>query len=436
PDDRHRQHLGGQTEGSGDRRQHLGERVHRAGAPEGPDRRQDGDQERNDPHRDVEALFRALDEGLVDLDAPDPAVERDADQQHDQDPARRDLDEGLHFQTRSSTLAETIATVSAQIVAPRQGRMIPAGSLECAEARSAITVVGTSCNDAVLMARNNTCALVAVPGVGFSLSSSSIALIPNGVAALPRPSMLAAMLSSIAEMGGWPSGTPGKSGRKIGRTARASLSTSPAFSAIFKSPSQSAMTPIRPMASVTPCAAPSNAPWPTAFTSPLTAPAMAAATNSSTKTMFTVSLRSPWTRNVAPAAHPGSGSCPHIQDRRARNASFTVLTQGDTRVTRAASMLRSFCFAAALCVTTATALAQTAPAPRKKRPPQNPSASETKAPSTSAKTGEQGTAAAPETAATAPATAPAPAAGPGVEVTKPALPAFDSEEFRRQAMEE
>src|SRR5207249_354972 len=163
------------------------------------------------------ALFRALDEGLVDLDAPDPAVERDADQQHDQDPARRDLDEGLHFQTRSSTLAETIATVSAQIVAPRQGRMIPAGSLECAEARS----------------------------------------------------------------------------------ARASLSTSPAFSAIFKSPSQSAMTPIRPMASVTPCAAPSNAPWPTAFTSPLTAPAMAAATNSSTKTMFTVSLRSPWTRNVA-----------------------------------------------------------------------------------------------------------------------------------------
>src|SRR5204862_175411 len=34
------------------------------------------------------------------------------------------------------------------------------------------------------------------------------------------------------------------------------------------------------------------------------------------------------------------------------------------------------------------------------------------------------------------ATAPAPAAGPGVEVTKPPLPAFDSEEFRRQVMEE
>src|SRR5205823_5115264 len=286
PDDRHRQHLGGQTEGSGDGRQHLGERVHRAGAPEGPDRRQDGDEERNDPHRDVEALFRALDEGLVDLDAPDPAVERDADQQHDQDPARRDLDEGLHFQTRSSTLAETIATVSAQIVAPRQGRMIPAGSLECAEARSAITVVGTSCSEAVLMARNNTCALVAVPGAGFSFSSSSIALIPNGVAALPSPIMFAAMFSSMAEMAGCPSGMPGKRGRKMGRAARASFSTSPAFSAIRISPSHSAITPISPMASVTPCDAPSNAPCPTALMSPRTAPAIAAATRSSTNTRF------------------------------------------------------------------------------------------------------------------------------------------------------
>ena len=60
------------------------------------------------------------------------------------------------------------------------------------------------------MARKSTCALVAVPGVGFSFSSSSIALMPKGVAALPRPSMLAAMLSSIAEIGRMSVGHAGK----------------------------------------------------------------------------------------------------------------------------------------------------------------------------------------------------------------------------------
>src|SRR5207302_1370335 len=193
----------------------------------------------------------ALDEGLVHLDAADPAVERDPHQQQHQDPARRELEGGLHFHTRSSSLATVIATRKAEKVAPRQGRMIPAGSVEWAAARSAITVVGTSCNAAVLMARKSTCALVAVPGVGFNFSSSSMALMPKGVAAFPRPSMLAAMFSSIAEMAGCPSGTPGKSGRKRGRTARASLSTRPAFSAILSSPSQSAITPMSPMAKVT-----------------------------------------------------------------------------------------------------------------------------------------------------------------------------------------
>lgn len=135
------------------------------------------------------------------------------------------------------------------------------------------------------------------------------------------------------------------------------------------------------------------------------------------------------------------------------------LTPLGARVTRAASMIRSLALAAALCLTSANALAQTAPtetpAPAKKakkKPPVNPSAGETAAPATSTKAGEQGTAAAPSkaenaaapsAASTAPAvtTTPAPAAAANPAAANPAeapktAPAFDSEEFRRQVMEE
>ena len=98
------------------------------------------------------------------------------------------------------------------------------------------------------------------------------------------------------------------------------------------------------------------------------------------------------------------------------------------------SMLRPLCLAAALCVAT-TAFAQEAK-PKRKRPPQNPSAGEAKSPSTSTKAGEQGTAAAPEAAPAAQAAqTPPPAANPA-EAPKATMPAFDSEEFRRQVMEE
>src|SRR5437016_4181102 len=106
-------------------------------------------------------------------------------------------------------------------------------------------------------------------------------------------------------------------------------------------------------------------------------------------------------------------------------------------------MLRSLSLAVAVSLAAGAAFAQTAPAQKKakaKRPPQNPGAEETQAPSTSAKTGEQGTAAAPSQAgapiaAAPPAsqTAPAPSAGAAtVQVPR----GFDQEEFRRQVMEE
>ena len=104
------------------------------------------------------------------------------------------------------------------------------------------------------------------------------------------------------------------------------------------------------------------------------------------------------------------------------------------------SMLRLLCLAAALCATTASALAQTAPAKAKKRP-----STAAKLPA-STSTAAPGSAAAPETTAAAPAAAQAApaAAAPAssaAQVQNPAeapktVPTFDSEEFRRQVMEE
>ncbi|HZR11024.1 MAG TPA: TIGR04551 family protein [Myxococcales bacterium] len=103
-------------------------------------------------------------------------------------------------------------------------------------------------------------------------------------------------------------------------------------------------------------------------------------------------------------------------------------------------MLRSLCLAVALSLSTSSVLAQTAPAPKPKakRPPQNQGAAQSQAPSTSAKTGEQGTAAAPSDASAPASSAPAqgataPAAGAStVQVPR----GLDQEEFRRQVMEE
>jgi uncharacterized protein (TIGR04551 family) len=105
-------------------------------------------------------------------------------------------------------------------------------------------------------------------------------------------------------------------------------------------------------------------------------------------------------------------------------------------------MLRTLSLAA-VALAAGAAIAQTTPAKKKpKRPPQNPAAEETQAPSTSTKTGEQGTAAAPSEAGSgtpsSPAasqaqTAPAPSAGTS---TAQAPRGFDQEEFRRQVMEE
>ena len=95
-----------------------------------------------------------------------------------------------------------IATVVEHTVANSVVGRMPAGSIEPAEARSAITPVGSSVTDDVLMARNSAMELVAVPLCGLSRSSSCMARMPNGVAALPSPSALADMFRIIAPIAG------------------------------------------------------------------------------------------------------------------------------------------------------------------------------------------------------------------------------------------
>ena len=67
-----------------------------------------------------------------------------------------------------------------------QAPMISAGAREPAAARSAMTLAGTSCTEAVLSAQKSACASVAVPGCGERVSSSCIAFTPKGVAAGSR----------------------------------------------------------------------------------------------------------------------------------------------------------------------------------------------------------------------------------------------------------
>ena len=95
-----------------------------------------------------------------------------------------------------------MATVVEPMVASRVVGRMAAGSAEPAAARRAITPVGKRVTELVLIARNRTMAFVAVPGCEFSLSSSCMARMPNGVAALPSPRALAERLRIIAPMAG------------------------------------------------------------------------------------------------------------------------------------------------------------------------------------------------------------------------------------------
>jgi len=95
-----------------------------------------------------------------------------------------------------------MAAMVEQVVAISEGMKMAAGLAAPAAARMVITPRGNRVTLEVLIARNKHMALVAVPFSGASFSSSCMALIPMGVAALPKPRALAAMFMIMALMAG------------------------------------------------------------------------------------------------------------------------------------------------------------------------------------------------------------------------------------------
>jgi len=79
---------------------------------------------------------------------------------------------------------------------------IAAESMEPAAALRAITPVGRSVTEDVFIAMKSAMAFVASPFTGLSLSSSCMARMPKGVAALPSPSALAARFKIMAPIAG------------------------------------------------------------------------------------------------------------------------------------------------------------------------------------------------------------------------------------------
>ena len=99
----------------------------------------------------------------------------------------------------------------------------------------------------VLITRNMISGLEATPGRGFRVSSSFMARSPSGVAALSRPSMLAAMFMVMLPMAGWPAGTSGMITRNSGVRRAAIFAVRPAASIMREMPSQKHIIPASPM---------------------------------------------------------------------------------------------------------------------------------------------------------------------------------------------
>ena len=107
-------------------------------------------------------------------------------------------------------------------------------------------LTGISVSPLVFSTRNIIMGFVAVSFFGFSCCSCSMALRPRGVAALSRPSMLAAMFMKMEPVTGCPLGMSGNSLLNTGESNLASAFTIPPFSPIFIMPSQRESTPVSP----------------------------------------------------------------------------------------------------------------------------------------------------------------------------------------------
>ena len=109
-----------------------------------------------------------------------------------------------------------------------------------------IMLTGIKVSPEVLSTKNMIMEFDAVSFFAFSSCKPSIAFKPKGVAALSKPSMLAAMFIKMLPYTGCPLGNSGNNLLNTGLSTRAMAFTTPPFSPIFITPSQSESTPVKP----------------------------------------------------------------------------------------------------------------------------------------------------------------------------------------------
>ena len=121
------------------------------------------------------------------------------------------------------------------------GTIISVGFAEPYESLIAIIVVGKTVTPAVFKTKNVIIAVDAVSLLVLIFCNSLIAFSPKGVAALPKPNILAAIFEDIYPNALLFLGTEGNKRFKIGSKKFANLDKTPASSAIFIIPVQSTM---------------------------------------------------------------------------------------------------------------------------------------------------------------------------------------------------
>ena len=105
---------------------------------------------------------------------------------------------------------------------------------------------GMSVSPEVFSTRNMIIGLLAVSFFGLISCNCSMAFSPSGVAALSRPSMLAAIFMKMLPVAGCPLGISGNSFVNTGESTRAKRLMTPPFSPIFIIPNHSDKTPVSP----------------------------------------------------------------------------------------------------------------------------------------------------------------------------------------------
>ena len=131
-------------------------------------------------------------------------------------------------------------------VANKIGIKISVGCAAPNCARYTMILTGINVSPEVFRTKNIIMGLVAVSFFGLSVCNCSMALSPNGVAALSSPNMLAAIFIKILPVTGCPLGMSGKSLVNTGESMRDKTAITPPFSPIFMMPSHNDNTPVKP----------------------------------------------------------------------------------------------------------------------------------------------------------------------------------------------